>query len=392
MAYKGLPAGVKQLVVNPDNLTTCATQYLPGKRYLIFGDRTPGTDQVRSGGCQGSRMAEHAVEDLQFLEAYRLGKATNSVHGRVLQWVTTIGRPRRAEDAPVVGALVELRSGDRVYTRRTPASGDFRFENIPAGRYTLSATLAPYVLDRALELSVPGVGCLERFPLLKAHTRVSGTLLTETGAPAMDMRVELLRKHRDGGWYSTYEFWRSTSARGEFSFEGVPDGDYLLGHEIWHDRPQNHQRYPTTFFPGVTRRTNATVLHLGPLQSITGLQIVLPKPHTSRQIQVRVVWPDGTAPAQNLLQLMDGDDLIQNSGFAIPSHQPPPHGGLMNFTGFAERSYRLNVRYWVDDLGGPVPHDQQRVARSEVFELAPGSAPASVKLVLTRRLKADDDH
>ncbi|MBY0505166.1 MAG: hypothetical protein K2X03_14735 [Bryobacteraceae bacterium] len=92
-AYKGLAADAKQVIVNPDNFTSCTTQYLPGKRYLIFGERLPGSAQIRSGGCNGSRLTEYAAEDLRFLEEYRLGKATNSVYGRVLQWVTTDGRP-----------------------------------------------------------------------------------------------------------------------------------------------------------------------------------------------------------------------------------------------------------------------------------------------------------
>lgn len=104
------------MVVNPDNFTSCQTEYKLGMRYLIFGSRLRGTDEVLSGGCHGSRIADTAAEDLRFLEAYRSNHVANSVYGRVLQWVTEIGRPRREEDAAVAGADVVLTNGVRTFT------------------------------------------------------------------------------------------------------------------------------------------------------------------------------------------------------------------------------------------------------------------------------------
>jgi hypothetical protein len=67
------------------------------------------------------------------------------------------------------------------------------------------------------------------------------------------------------------------------------------------------------------------------------------------------------------------------------------HRGIVQFKGYEERQYDLNVRYWIDDLGGPVPHDKQRIARSQVIRLPPGRGPASVKLVLANVLPANAD-
>ena len=41
--YKGLSQNVTQVVVNPDNFTSCQTEYKLGMRYLIFGTRLRGT-------------------------------------------------------------------------------------------------------------------------------------------------------------------------------------------------------------------------------------------------------------------------------------------------------------------------------------------------------------
>jgi hypothetical protein len=42
---------------------------------------------------------------------------------------------------------------------------------------------------------------------------------------------------------------------------------------------------------------------------------------------------------------------------------------------YAEREYDLHVRCSIDDLGGPVPHDQQGIARSAKVRLRQGMSP-----------------
>jgi hypothetical protein len=79
-------------------------------------------------------LSHYAKDDIEFFEAYRLGTASNSVYGRGLQWVTSIGRPRREDDAALEGANVVLRNGSRVQTQRTTAAGEFRFSDVPTGK------------------------------------------------------------------------------------------------------------------------------------------------------------------------------------------------------------------------------------------------------------------
>jgi hypothetical protein len=390
--YKGLPQNAIEVVVNPDNFTSCQTEYKRGIRYLVFASRLAGTNEVLSGGCHGSRTADDAVEDLRFLEAYQRNKAANSVYGRVLQWVTEIGRPRRDEDASVAGADVVLSNGVRTFTKRTTETGDFRFEGIPAGAYNLSAHLAPYLPDpTALPIEVPAIGCVERFPKLEARASLSGVLTGEDGHLAAKERVELLRRNQKGSWYFTYQFWTATDAQGRYKFENLPDGDYLLGYEIWSGKPSNYSTYATRYFPGVTERAQASIVHLIPMQALNDLKFSLARPHTPRSIRVEVVWPNGTAPKQNLLQLFDGNELIKNVGLSLRDQPGAKHNGIVEFTGYAQREYDLHVRYWIDDLGGPVPHDQQRIARSDKLRLLPGDKPAAVRIVLTRTLLSDED-
>ncbi|MES1260847.1 MAG: carboxypeptidase-like regulatory domain-containing protein [Acidobacteriota bacterium] len=83
--------------------------------------------------------------------------------------MTDLGRPRKGDDAPVAGADVVLSNALRTFTTNSTATGDFSFEGIPAGDYSLSARLAPYISNpAALPVEVPAVGCVERFPRLEA--------------------------------------------------------------------------------------------------------------------------------------------------------------------------------------------------------------------------------
>jgi hypothetical protein len=389
--YRGLLPSVDHIVVNPDNFTSCQTEYRRGSRYLVFASRLAGTDEVISGGCHGSRLAEYATKDLAFLGAYRNNQAGRLVYGRVLQWATSIGRPRREEDAPVAEARVVLSNGIQTFVRQTTQTGDFRFDGVPPGTYSLSAHREPYVANPpVVAVVVPAVGCAERFPTLEARASISGALMNEKGKPAAKERVELLRKSQSGVWYSTYQFWTETNDRGLFKFADLPDGDYVLGYEIWGGRPSNYSPYTTRYYPGVPQLAEASVLHLLPMQVMTDVKLSLGKPDTPRSIRVVVTWPNGTPCGHNLLQLFSGEDLIKNVGPLFGGSAKAPNG-IIEFTGYAERMYDLHVRYWIDDLGGPVPHDQQRIARSDRVQLMPGKDAATVKLVLTRKLLSDED-
>lgn len=391
--YKGLKAGTVEVVVNPENFSSCRREFKQGARYLIFASTWPGSEVVYSGACHGSKLAEYAKEDLQFLEAYRKNEAGTSVHGRVLQWLSGTSPPSREEDAPVVGAAVTLKSSTAEFAVNSTSLGDFTFDGIPPGPYTLTARRDPYVARALpLKITVPASGCVEAFPVLEAHASISGRLTTEEGVPGKRTRMELLRKNAAGQWYSTYQFWKQTDDTGGFTFSDLPDGDYLLGYELWGGRPSLRAAYPTHYYPGVADIASATIIHVAPHQHVTDLKLQLPRPHTPRPIRAEVVWRDGRPPPSNLLQLFDGRDLVQNLGGRWNSQGSGARRGIFEFTGYAERSYDLHVRYWIDDLSEPGDSGQKRIALSEHVKLTPGADPATVKLVLTRVLLADDEH
>jgi hypothetical protein len=232
-------------------------------------------------------------------------------------------------------------------------------------------------------------GCSEVFPLLPPHTSLSGVVTFADGTRASKRRVEVLRRNPAGEWDHTNQFWTSTDEKGRLEFKDLPTGEYLVGYDIWSDRPSRSSPYETLYYPGERKRERAAVVKLFPKQNIDEITFRLGSPQTPRPIRVEVVWPDGASPTEHLLQLFDDGELVKNIGFTLPREKPPTHNGVVEFSGYEERVYKLQARYWIDDLGGPAPYGRQRIATSEVVELKPGKGPAVVILVLSNQMLAN---
>jgi hypothetical protein len=173
-AYKGLDPSIREVLVNPMNLTSCAAEYPTGKTYLMFaGIVSQQPLLLVAGECSGSRRADLNKADVEFLETYLQGKSETAVYGRVLQWVTWIGRPRENDSAPLGGAKVTLSSADNRFTSISQPDGSFAFSGVPPGEYRLSARLNQYTAEpESYAVSVSKGGCKEVFIQLKARSSI----------------------------------------------------------------------------------------------------------------------------------------------------------------------------------------------------------------------------
>jgi hypothetical protein len=386
--YKGLNSDTREVFINYGAGTSCATEYAIGKTYIIFAsmvNQSPLT--VASWACFGSRRADLNAADVDFLENYRQGKTTTSIYGKVLQWVNDTGRPKDTEIAPLANAVVTLKNAEQQYTYTTQADGAFHFNDIPEGKFFLSAKLDLYTADpSSYEVNVVKGACNESFIQLKALSSIAGTLLYAEGKPAAGMRVELLRRNQQEKWYATYKMWTQTDKQGNFKFNDIESGDYLLGYEIWRQSPSDYTPYPTRYYPGVTQLSEATPITLLPQQKLKGLQLTLSKPQIERRITLKVVMPDGKPPGENLLQIFNQVGLIKNL-------EGTGHGGILVFKGYQEREYQFRARYWIDNLRDKrISHYEKRLAKSDIVKLAPGKDDAEVVIVLSHQLKREDEN
>ncbi|MCE7995099.1 MAG: hypothetical protein HEP71_24180 [Roseivirga sp.] len=120
--------------------------------------------------------------------------------------------------APVASALVEL-SGNRTESIQTNDSGDFQFDNITAGNYSIKVTANGFEEhQKALE-----IGDGENLPLavvLKPLPSISGTVLNrEDDNPIFEVKVSI-----EGTGTADV----LTDSQGKFNFPNLSPGDYTI--------------------------------------------------------------------------------------------------------------------------------------------------------------------
>lgn len=92
---------------------------------------------------------------------------------------------------------------------------------------------------------------------------ISGTMLDQSGNPVLGSASIC-----GFGTPSHLECAFADSSSGEFSLNGLPDGDYILSFTT-------PPEYGSVFYPGVTRRSDATSVEVRGGEAVTGVDIVL---------------------------------------------------------------------------------------------------------------------
>ena len=143
------------------------------------------------------------------------------------------------EAAPVRGAVVVMT--DEIGRSRwtvTDDEGAFRFDELPPGRYVVSASKPPFVAmahgaarpDRpgvALAVS-PGQSISDMLIRLPRGAVVTGTLRDQSGEPLPDVAVTAIRVDQFGGRSASTvsSSARATDDRGVYRIYGLPPGKY----------------------------------------------------------------------------------------------------------------------------------------------------------------------
>lgn len=175
-----------------------------GKQYLIYTSAIPGGGGMPARGCTRSRGVEYAAEDLAFLKQYGTGYAATHISG------TVRFRPDEPDDSklgdagrtPLNNVQITL-SGDGVqFSAQTNPSGDYLFENMAPGRYSVAADLTGYRLYRAPnEITLAANGCAQADLLMKAieEWRESSAILLANLRAVYLLRWHLPTQKSSGG-------------------------------------------------------------------------------------------------------------------------------------------------------------------------------------------------
>lgn len=179
--------------------------------------------------------------------------------------------------------LVEFRSM-RFREVRTNADGVYEFARIADGEYTLRASSETHVplCYGATEPYIPRCSAVTvvldqrrsgiDFRLSHGAT-IRGRVLDHEGLPVV--RASVRPGPRLGDFALVPGNFGTTDENGVFELTNLGAGEFLVSVDAV--RSPALPRLPTTFYPGVLRREDATEIEIKPGMIMTGLTIVLPR-------------------------------------------------------------------------------------------------------------------
>jgi hypothetical protein len=129
-----------------------------GQRYLVFAVKG-AQGEWRTPLCGGTQPFASAATDLELVRGALRGRSPGSVSG--FAFVSMSHMVMLQTGPPLVGARLTLESSSHRYTATTDKGGNYRFEEVAAGTYTLRVDPPPGVAAiRSMELEVHPSECV----------------------------------------------------------------------------------------------------------------------------------------------------------------------------------------------------------------------------------------
>ena len=273
---------------------------------------------------------------------------TSRLHGRVMAADT--GQPLRRAVVRLSGAEIrESRS------TTTAADGTYEFKDLPAGRYTISASKGSYVSlaygqIRPSEAGRPVVladhQALDRIDIrLPRGAIITGRVVDEFGEAVADASVMSMRQRYVQGRRRLMPTGRNsmTNDIGEFRLFGLEPGQYYLtatlrGGVGMMDRNDDRAGYAPTYYPGTADVTSAQRITVSVGQTLTDISIPL-VPTQTAQLSGNVIDAEGRPASSGMVSVM-ARGLFAGMGFMGGSIRPD---GTFTVSGVAPGEYVLRA-------------------------------------------------
>lgn len=275
--------------------------------------------------CGRNRRMEDATDDLLFLNnaAKLMGKT------RVSGTVTY----HNNEGNGIEGITIRFTGATRNYFAKTDAHGVYEIYDLPVGKYRIGAQLpAGWKLDEdyfwvdegevpenapptpKFQIKVVAKKHVAMDLYIKIDNSIRGRIYFPGGG---SLANEWIKATRADGTDPDGYYTAMIEADGSFSLNGLPSGGYVIvvneGGVVSSSMP-----FSAFYYPGVTDKTLATVLYVGPGQTVNGINISAPAPAETITISGRLLYADGSPIADKLVDFTTGtpDPLIYGDASA----------------------------------------------------------------------------
>lgn len=270
---------------------------------------------------------------------------TAAIHGRVVDAESGLAVRRAAVRLGSNGS----REG---WSTTTDADGQYAFEALPAGRYSISASKTGYINwsygQKAANTPAPPLDLADGQRIERADLSmprggvITGRVLDEFGEPLAEVMISTLRNQFTSVGRQPVPMGRSSQSNdiGEFRLYGLPPGDYLISASAMRftspfDSSTDRTGYAPSYFPGTANPAEAQTIRVAPGQTISGITISLIPARTATVSGV-VVDEKGELARNGMVSVRTAVGV----GFMNPSGPVRPDGSF-TVSGLAPGTYVL---------------------------------------------------
>ncbi len=312
------------------------SEYSVGKQFLFYLDRPENNSSFlnRLRGetelwitfiCGRSSDLVDAREDLQYLENISKLRGRTRISGRLFG-------PGATSKFPVDGKKIKLIGSQKTYEVKTDEDGVFEIYDLPAGRYSVEPEtptgwkLEPYWFkysssvvrndfDRP-EMKTPTQVSIMLEPkkhasiefLFGIQNSVSGRIVDHKGKPLVHVCVNLLAPGKSWGPSDC------TNEQGQFEITSISEGQFVLVANL-DGKFSPNEPFQTTYYPGVAEREFATVINLGPGDTLNNFNLII-TPVAERVVLEGLLLHSDGKPAIDTrvrFRVTEANDKVQKS-------------------------------------------------------------------------------
>ena len=266
--------------------------FVRGERYLVYA-RYSDSSGLFIGVCSPTKKLEEAESDLQFLRSLPAPGTGGRLYGKV---AVNVGGTKHS---PLSGITVVVKGEMRQRIEmKTDSNGNFELNGLKPGKYIVNIVLPEnYVLrisyDKDREVTIFDRGCTPCLFVVQADGRLIGRLTDSAQRPALaNLTLVSIEQPKRTFWGYSYE-------DGQFEIEGISPGRYILYIEL--NVSDKEEPY---FYPGVSDRSQATIIEIGMAEKLSGYDFQLPPKLQLRTVQGIIMYSDGRPACGVNIQLV----------------------------------------------------------------------------------------
>ena len=346
----------------------CGNSFRLGGQYLVYAYRTEGK-MLSTSICTRTRPLSEATADLEYVRGLSKAAPGGTIFGEV-----RLHRPVRTyeDKLPAVQEVRILVEGsNKKFESKTNAAGKYTISGLPPGTYKVRIDLPEglSIHNPELEVKVSDRGCGQAFFWVEPDTRLTGKVLDAQGMSAADVLMELVPISREDNAYPSFV---RTDKEGRYEMKLLRPGRYLLGVRIAGSAGSTYVPFPQTYYPGVSDKSQATVISITEGQRVELGELVLPQRFIERTLNGIVVDADGKLVPNAIVWLKER----QYADSDMPYRREADNEGRFSYPVYEGIKYTLNA--YVESGG-------RTEKRSSILTVVISPTQEPVKIVLMKQ-------